>query len=846
MKIALGLVPLLLSFTLQARPTPDYLPGDSDPDPAIPPPEQVLGWEVGQWHVSHDKLHQYMQRLAEASPRVSITTTGFTHEQRPLVLLAITSEENQAKLEELREAHLAGNGPLVVWLGYSVHGNEPSGSNASMLTAYHLAASRSDSVREMLQHTVVLIDPSVNPDGLQRYATWANSNAAVNPVADPVTRQHNENWANGRTNHYWFDLNRDWLPLVHPSSRARVQQFHRWLPHVLTDHHEQGGYPGFFFQPGVPTRQNPLTPDANLDLTRALARYHAQVLDEAGQPLFTEDAYDDFYFGKGSTYPDINGSIGILFEQKAIGGQQLETSNGIETFERSVSNQFEVSLSTLKGAWEMRDLLKTYQSGFHRSMQERAADRPYAGWVVGDDDDPARARAFLDILDLHRIEYRPLGQTVRAGGQEFRTGGAWVIPARQRQFGLLEAIMEQRTSFEDNTFYDVSAWTLPLAFNLPFGTVKTLPNTTEVAPTSPLPPADNPVAWAVPWNQLQAAALLQDLLDAGARVRTAIKPFSGHDGNRLVPFEAGTLLIQSGIQDPEALTQVREILRDAALNQVRVHTLDSSITPSGPDLGTGHFRRVKPVRPLIVGGDGASSYGTGEIWHLLDQRLGIAAPLVEAYRLDDVDLSDYSHLLMADGKYGEIRNGIKSRIENWVKDGGILVTISRSALWAESLCFESDATRCNGDSKDHATDPEPGDPPAARRYADHDRDRAELVIGGAIVATVADLSHPMLFGYRRPELPLFRRGTVLLETGENPYSAPVRYTQQPLMAGFIGEDRLQAMHGQPALIVDRTGDGLLVRFANNPLFRGFWRGTERLFVNALYFGQVVDSTELPE
>ena len=271
---------------------------------------------------------QYLQALAAASPRVSIEVTGQTYEQRPLLQLSISSAENQNQLTALRQARREGGGPLVVWLGYSVHGNEPSGSNAALLVAYYLAASRSEFVQNLLRESIILIDPAVNPDGLNRFASWANSNAALNPVADPTTRLHVQTWPSARTNHYWFDLNRDWLPAVHPSSRARIREFHRWLPHVLTDHHEQIGHPGFFFQPGVPARQNPLIPTENLELTRVLANYHSAALDRAGQPHFAEDAYDDFYFGKGSTYPDINGSIGILFEQKAIRGQELATDNG--------------------------------------------------------------------------------------------------------------------------------------------------------------------------------------------------------------------------------------------------------------------------------------------------------------------------------------------------------------------------------------------------------------------------------------------------------------------------------------------------------------------------------------
>jgi hypothetical protein len=462
MKSITTLFTLLLAAGVCARPAQEYLPPDSNPDATVPTPESVLGWEIGDWHVSHDKLVQYLQALAAASPRVSIRVIGHTYEQRPLLQLAISSAQNQQNLETLRRSHLEGNGPLVLWLGYSVHGDEPSGSNASMLLAYYLASSRSPFVEELLANSIILIDPSINPDGLNRFASWANSNAGKVPVSDPYTRQHVQNWPGARTNHYWFDLNRDWLPLVHPESRARIVEFHRWLPHVLTDHHEQGRFPGFFFQPGVPSRQNPLTPPENLELTRALAVYHSAAMDGSGQPHFSEDTFDDFYYGKGSTYPDINGSIGILFEQRAILGQEIKTSNGIETFKMAVANHLRMSLSTLKGSWELRERLLEYQAGFAESMLDRAATRDFRAWVVGDDADPARARAFLDMLELHRIEYLPLGESIRAGGQEFVPGHAWVIPARQKQFGLIEALMEQRTEFQDETFYDVSAWTTGL------------------------------------------------------------------------------------------------------------------------------------------------------------------------------------------------------------------------------------------------------------------------------------------------------------------------------------------------------------------------------------------------
>ncbi len=849
MRIAIFLIAIFLSCGLDARTAQDYLPADADLDPAIPAPESLLGWEVGDWHVGHDQLVAYMQALAQASPRVSVKVIGHTHEQRPLLQLVITSESNQQQLEVLREAHLEGSGPLVVWLGYSVHGDEPSGSNASLLAAYYLAASRSAFVSELLDGAIVLIDPSVNPDGLNRFASWANTNAGQVPVADPVTRQHVQDWPEGRTNHYWFDLNRDWLPLVHPESRARVAEYHRWLPHVLTDHHEQDSHPGFFFQPGVPSRQHPLTPAANLELTRALAVFHGEAMDRAGQPYFSEDAYDDFYFGKGSTYPDINGSIGILFEQRAILGQELSTGNGVETFRMAIANHLRTSLSTLRGSWALRDRLKAYQSGFHETMLERAADRPFEAWVVGDDGDPARATAFLELLDLHQIDYQPLGEGVRGGGREFLPGHAWVLPARQRQFGLLEAMMEQRREFRDSTFYDVSAWTLPLAFNLPFATLDRLPRQVGgfASPGATLPDAAAP-AWAVPWNQLEAAALLQRLLDAGVRVRTAMRPFSISNGAGVLALPAGTLVIQSGTQAEPVRQRAVQLLAEAAGDGLAVHSLHTTMTAAGPDIGSRHFRLIEPVRPLLVGGEGLSAYGVGEQWHLLDKRLGIATPIVDPRRLGQVDLDGYSHLLLADGDLAPLDEALLPEIARWVRRGGILVAVGGAATWAESLCFADDPALCvaaNGGAVSPPPEPSAA-PPRPRAYSDFEKDEAEQVIGGAIVAGLLDQSHPLAFGFAGPELPLFRRGTVELAPSLNAYSTPVRYAEEPLLAGFIGPGRLEAMRGAPAVIAEKRGLGLVVRFANTPLFRGFWRGTERLFINALYFGQAVEATELPE
>ena len=840
---------LFLGLTIHCaafgKPSAAYLPPDADLDMSIPSPESQLGWEPGDWRIQHPSLVQYMYTLAEKSDRVSIKVTGYTYEQKPLLQLIITSPENHANLESLRQAHLDAavsgdpDAPLVVWLGYSVHGDEASGSNAAPVVAWYLAASRSEYVGDLLKNTIVIIDPSLNPDGLDRFATWSNSNRSFSAVGDRNGRIHHQDWPGGRTNHYLFDLNRDWLTLVHPESRARINEYNRWLPHVLTDHHETW-HDGFFFQPGAPSRQHPLTTAENLRLTRTLAPYHAGSFDSAGEMYFTEDEYDDFFYGKGSTYPDINGSIGILFEQPRVNGPVYNRDSGPLEFSEAIHNHVRMSLSTLKGAYEQRDEFKKYQAGFFRTMHQRAASADFNAWVIGDGNDPAKALELMDLFKRHGIEFETLNAEVKVDGQVFKAGHAWVIPVKQRQFGLAQAMLETRTRFEDNTFYDVSAWSLPMAYNLPFAKLAKLPSTSRDHPALPSgTPDPDAVAWIIPWQQMQAPTVLQHLLAAGARVRAATKPFSiGNDSGTLA-FSEGSLVVLSGLQDKKKSGAILDILKQAA---VSVHSFNSQLTLTGPGLGTSHYKPVPVIKPLLVVGQGTRAYDAGEAWFQLDQRLGVPPVMVDMSGLKTINLHDYTHLLMVEGKYSGIDKSLEQDIASWINDGGILVAIQGAATWAESLCFQTDGCK----EKENKDEKENGqEQPKTMAYADFDDQQAQLTIGGAIVEAQVDNTHPVTFGYGNG-LPLFRRGSSLLKASENPFATPVRYTEKPLLSGYISDKRLAEMSGQPAVIAERHGKGLVVRFANNPIFRGFWRGTERLWVNSLYFGPLVGNTELPE
>ena len=347
-----------------------YLPAPWNYDEKIPVPASIIGHEVGEWHVTHDKLVNYFYQLDQSSTKVKVEKIGQTYEHRPLIQAIITSEKNHLRLEQIRQEHVklcdpeqsiscnSEEMPVVVRLGYSVHGNEASGANASILVAYYLAASKSADVSNILDNCIIILDPSLNPDGMQRFSTWVNQNKSQNLNSDPNNREFHEPWPGGRTNHYWFDLNRDWLMAQHPETVARLAVYHSWMPNIQTDHHEMESNSTFFFQPGISTSKNLYIPYENVILTEKIAKYHVQELDDQRRLYFTKESFDDFFIGKGSTYPDIQGGVGILFEQASSRGHLQETINGPLSFPFVIKNHVTASLSTLQAAVELRKELK--------------------------------------------------------------------------------------------------------------------------------------------------------------------------------------------------------------------------------------------------------------------------------------------------------------------------------------------------------------------------------------------------------------------------------------------------------------------------------------------------------
>ncbi|MDG2437631.1 MAG: M14 family zinc carboxypeptidase, partial [Polaribacter sp.] len=648
---------LSISISAQKVDLSYYLPNNVTYNKSVPTPKEIIGHEVGEWHVTHDKLTEYMKVLASSSDRISIETRGTTYEGRPLLLLTITAPENHKNLEEIRQAHInatnnssvdISKNPIVVYQGFSIHGNEPSGSNAALAVAYYLAAA--ENIDDLLRNTVILFDPSFNPDGLQRFAYWANINKSKNINPDPNDREYNEIWPRGRTNHYQFDMNRDWLPVQLPESKARIASFHKWLPNILTDHHEMGSNASFFFQPGIPSRTNPLTPQMNQDLTKEIATYHAKALDKIGSLYYSEESFDDFYYGKGSTFPDINGSIGILFEQASSRGHAQETVNGVLTFPFTIRNQFTAALSTLEAAKNMRIKILEYQQDFYKESRNSGEKKAI---VFGDEKDGAKSFHLAEVLKRHQVDIHEIKSDFSVKGKKFKKGYSYVVPMNQKNQRLVKAMFDVRKTFKDSLFYDVSAWTFNHAFGVDYAEnislAKAGSEITNLKIKNGTVSFKSDYGYLMPWNEYYTPKALNAILQEGLRAKVSMKNFK-NGGNS---YEYGTIFIPVQNQKLNA-TDLYQFLKNAAIaSHVQIKGVATGLN-EGIDLGSNNFSAIKKPKVAMLVGNGIAGNDSGEIWHLLDQRFDMHLTRLDMSYFTNIDISKYTHIVIPSSKIDKV------------------------------------------------------------------------------------------------------------------------------------------------------------------------------------------------
>ena len=826
-----------------------YLPDSVTYNPAIPKPKEIIHHEVGEWHVTHDRLVNYMTAIANsAKDRVKIETMGYTYENRPQVLLIITSPANHQRLEEIRQQHVQltdpsqsgsvdiGKMPVVVWIGHSIHGNESSGANASLLSAYYLAAAQGKQIDDLLEKVVILFDPSFNPDGLQRFSTWANQHKSKNLVSDPNSREFNEVWPGGRFNHYWFDLNRDWLPAVHVESQNRLTWFHKWKPNILTDHHEQGSNATFFFQPGVPSRVNPLTPAKNQELTAKLGKYHAAFLDRIGSLYFTKENYDDFYYGKGSTYPDVQGCIGILFEQASSRGHLMQTINGPLSFPFTIRNQFITALSTLEGAKHMREEFLSFQRDFFKNAVSEAAADPVKGFVFEKKGDAKTVDEFITMLGRHQIAVQSFKNDLNIGGRVYGKQDAYLVSLQQPQSKLIRTIFGKTLEYKDSLFYDITSWTMPLAFGLQADEVNAAQWAQagvqeKVNASNATNVLNNAAAYAylMQWENLSAPAALYELLNNGVIVKVATSDFEIAADGRNKKFKRGTLMIPVQMQsmDKERIKGMLQQLMNKYA--VAVETVQTGGVLSGIDLGSSRFANITKPSIAMITGQGVNATDAGEVWHLLDQRMNIPSTHLEPAIFNRIDLAKYNTLLMVGGNYSEIN---KDKLKAWVQAGGTLILTEEAVTWAAQ----------NGISEvKFKRTKSPVDSLQKLTYADREQIDGAQQVQGAIFGADADLSHPLTYGYGQKTISLFKANRVFMEKSKNPYATPFYYGSNPLQSGWVSKENKDAIRNSAAVIVNTVGTGRVINIADNPNFRAFWLGGSKLFLNAIFFGRNIDA-----
>ncbi len=827
-----------------------FFPAGVTFDPAIPTPEQFLGYPVGDWHTRHDRIVSYFQELARVSPKAHFQIIGYTNERRPQVVLTITSPENYTRIEDIRKEHLkladplqsvnVSSMPVIITHGYNVHGNEPSSSEAAMLTAYYLIAAQGAEAERTLKEAVIHIDPNYNPDGRDRHSNWANMHKGFPPVADPMDREHNEVWPGGRFNHYWFDLNRDWLPLAHVESRNRIEFFHQWLPNVCTDYHEMGTNATNFFEPTKPYgSENPVVPRANYDVLNPLfAKYFSKALDEIGSLYFSKEAFDNSYPGYGSTYPDIHGGLGLVFEQASSRGHVQKSSTKEVTFAFTIRNHVRTSLATVKAGVENRELLLKHQQDYFKSALDEGKKSTIKAYVFGDNKDGSRTRAFADLLLKHRIETHQLGADLTVGTNKYEKGKAFVVSTDQTQYRLVRSMFEKVTSFHDSVFYDASTWTMALAYGMPHdalnATVKFSKGERLTAADLAVAPAavlKSNYAYVVEWNEYNAARALYYLLSNGVFVKTAFKPFAATVNGSRKNFGYGTLVVPVADQNLNADHLYAAIKEAAAIAGVEVASVNTGFSLEGVDLGSNNIRTVPQPKVVMLIGDGVAATDAGAIWYLFDSKLSMPVTKVNTTQFNALRLHEYNTLILASGNYTALGESGATKIKTWMQQGGTLILLKNAVSWAINNKVIDEQLRKAEESKntkrmDYVT------------AADYQGSRA---IGGSIYKANIDITHPIGFGYTNRELPVWRNTSIFIEPSKSPFNTVIKYTANPLLSGYIHPTNLEKIKNSVSLQVSTVGQGRAILFVDDPAFRGYWYGTNKLLFNAVFFGGLMTS-----
>jgi len=829
-------------------------------DETIPTARDVLGYDLGGRFARHADIVRYIEALAAASDRVALERYGESHQHRSLHILTISSPENlknldrilsrnreltePRRLDDARKREIIAINPAIVWLSYNVHGNEASASNAALQVAYTMASATNEEVENILDNVVLVIDPLLNPDGRDRYISFVeNATGAGGANPNPYAAEHDEPWPSGRTNHYLFDLNRDWLWMTQPESRARVPMYRRYMPQLHVDYHEQGYLSPYFFGSGEePFNVN--IPEETKEWTRKYGEANAQVFDREGLVYATMERFDYLYPGYGKVLPVYQGAVGLLTEKAGHGraGLAIEVSDQYTlTLRERTRHHFLTSMNYLESTakWR-RDQLERFARFFAESMDpEQGLARAF---VISADNDPGLLAKAWDLCSTQGIEIEELRSRTEMGGlRDYRTGetgdvdvpaGSWVIRTAQPMGRLVNAIFERESELTEKETYDITGWSLPVSFGLSAweamedirADTRPLTNWSEPAAETT---GYGEVAIMIDSNQHRLPAA------AGALMRHEI--FARAAGDE-IEIDGQTFGMGSLIIHPERNRDrdIESFLRELEALGVRAHRVGSGMPTRGHTLGANDNGLYTHPKVLIVRGAPTSSYSYGQLWWFLDQDARLPHTAVNADALRQVNLSDYNVIVLPEMWGGLERIAGESVVEEmkeWTREGGTIVAIGSAARWAT----EHIAGYKEDEQKKEGEDAEEERPPLKDLTWEQRRERrVDDNVPGPMLGAAVDTTHPLSAG-SRDWVGAIKRSDELLPVDDSG-AVVARYFDDPKIGGHISERNRERFGGAPFMTHHSVGGGNVIGVADDVSIRGFMHGPMRLVLNAIVYG----------
>lgn len=819
-------------------------------------PAQFLGYEPGDHFTPHHRILSYAEHVAENSDRATLHHYGTTYERRELIYLLLTSPDNHENIDEIRLNNLkisgfeagepTGRQKAVIWLSYNVHGNEPSSSEAAMLTLYELAVQTNTETGEWLENSVVILDPVLNPDGRERYVHWYNQVEGADFNPHPDAREHHEPWPEGRSNHYYFDLNRDWAWQTQHETRQRVDIYQEWMPHIHVDFHEQYHTDPYYFAPAAEPFHRAIT-DWQREFQTAAGLNHATYFNEKGWLYFTREVFDLFYPGYGDTWPLFNGSVGMTYEQAghSMAGRGILLPEGsVLTLRDRLDRHHVTGMSTVEiVSAESQRVIREFESHFSRAVNEPDGD--YGTYVVKGDNQPDKIYSLLQYLDDQMIRYGIAESSYNVDAYHYGTGlrkqttiesDDIIISSHQPQSQLVRVLFEPRPVLADSLTYDITAWEAHYRFGLEGYALQTFLDPVETVSADDyrgfkeVGNTDSPYAHIVRWESMDDARFLADLLDQGIRVRFSMTPFTLDNTPAMnnPSFEKGTLIItRADNSSNEAFDDI--VLRTAREHARHLFGTNSGFVSEGSDFGSANVRLTEAPKIALLTGEGTTAASAGEIWHYFDHQLDYPVTLLDTGHLEETDLDYFDLLILPSGDYhGVLSESTLRELQEWIRTGGRLVAIGdANKELAGKEGFGISLKPEEPESESSAKTEE-----LLKRFGDQTRKALQSSNPGSIYRITLDNSHPLSFGYREDyySLKLESDPFEYLEEGWN-----VGITRPDAhVSGFTGHKIKSRLGHSLTFGVEEIGDGAVIYMADNPLFRGFWENGKLLFANAVF------------